>query len=117
MAVVGSGSMGSSYAPSVAFAAVAEARSVTRAAERLHRVQSNVTAHVLGLERELGVKLFHRQPRGMVPTPAGNVLLGYTRRLLALAEEARRAAQEAEGNGGPFTLGSMETTAAVRLPG
>ena len=99
------------------FQAVAEARSVTRAAERLHCVQSNVTARVLGLERELGVKLFQRQPRGMVPTPAGNVLLGYTRRLLALAEEAGRAAREAEGNGGPFTLGSMETTAAVRLPG
>lgn len=99
------------------FQAVAEARSVTRAAERLHRVQSNVTARVLGLERELGVKLFQRQPRGMVPTPAGNVLLDYTRRLLALAEEAGRAAREAEGSGGPFTLGSMETTAAVRLPG
>ncbi len=55
------------------FQAVAEARSVTGAAERLHRVQSNVTARVLGLERELGVKLFQRQPRGVVPTPAGNV--------------------------------------------
>lgn len=36
------------------FQAVAEARSVTRAAEHLHRVQSNVTARVLGLEREAG---------------------------------------------------------------
>lgn len=98
------------------FRAVAETGGVTRAAERLRCVQSNVTARVLGLERELGTRLFDRRPRGMALTSAGRVLRDYAERLLALADEAARAVREAEGRGGPFTLGAMESTAAVRLP-
>src|SRR5207237_4307433 len=70
------------------FKTVAEAGGVTRAAHRLHRVQSNVTARVKRLEAALGVALFVRARRGMSLTPEGRRLLDYADRLLALADEA-----------------------------
>jgi DNA-binding transcriptional LysR family regulator len=60
---------------------------VTRAAERLHRVQSNVTTRVRQLEDELNVRLFIREGKRLHLAPAGRVLLDYADRLLALAEE------------------------------
>ena len=97
------------------FKTVAEAGGVTRAAHRLHRVQSNVTARVKRLESHLGVPLFVRARRGMSLTPEGRHLLDYADRLLGLAEEA----QAAVGNRAPrgrLLIGAMESTAAVHLP-
>ncbi|MBF9267295.1 LysR family transcriptional regulator, partial [Paracidovorax cattleyae] len=73
------------------FRAVAAEGSVTRAAERLGRVQSNVTTRVQQLEEQLGATLFLREGRRMALTPAGTSLVAYADRLLALAEEARQA--------------------------
>jgi DNA-binding transcriptional LysR family regulator len=89
---------------------------VTRAAERLHRVQSNVTTRIRQLEQDLAVPLFIREGKRLHLAPAGQVLLGYAERLLALADEARGAVQDAKPRG-TFRLGAMESTAAVRLPG
>ena len=89
--------------------------SVTRAAERLGRVQSNVTTRVQQLEEQLGATLFLREGKRMVPTPAGESLRGYADRLLALAEEARQSVHPHEP-GGRLRLGAMESTAAARLP-
>lgn len=98
------------------FRAVAREGGVTRAAERLHRVQSNITTRVRQLEEELGVALFIREGKRLHLAPAGHVLLDYADRLLALAEEARNAVQDGTPRG-RFRLGSMESTAAARLPG
>src|SRR3989344_5303647 len=73
------------------FRTVAAEGSVTRAAERLQRVQSNVTTRVRQLEADLGTPLFLREGKRMALTPEGEVLRGYADRLLALAEEARQA--------------------------
>jgi DNA-binding transcriptional LysR family regulator len=97
------------------FRTVVSAGGVTRAADRLHRVQSNVTTRVRKLEEDLGVELFMRDGRRLQLSPAGNVLLGYADRLLALASEAREALHET-GPRGVLRLGSMESTAAARLP-
>jgi DNA-binding transcriptional LysR family regulator len=97
------------------FQAVAIEGSVTRAAQRLHYVQSNVTVRLQQLEEELGVALFHREKRRLAITQEGVLLLDYTKRILALTEEATHAVQRREPSG-PLRLGSMETTAAVRLP-
>src|SRR6266849_10091778 len=99
----------------ILFRTVAEAGSITRAGERLNRVQSNVTARVKRLERQLGVSLFVRGRRGMSLTPEGKRLMDYADRLLALAEEARTdlGAHELRGR---LQIGSMESTAAVHLP-
>lgn len=98
------------------FVAVVREGGVTRAAERLHRVQSNVTTRVRQLEEDLGVALFVREGKRLRLAPQGQVLLGYANRLLALADEARNALQDARPRG-TFRLGAMESTAAVRLPG
>ena len=97
------------------FKTVAEAGSITRAGERVHRVQSNVTARVKRLEGQLGVPLFVRGRRGMSLTPEGRRLMEYADRLLALADEAHAdlSAQPARGR---LAIGSMESTAAVHLP-
>jgi DNA-binding transcriptional LysR family regulator len=98
------------------FRAVVREGGVTRAAERLHRVQSNVTTRVRQLEDDLGTALFVREGKRLHLTPAGQTLLGYADRLLALADEARDAVQDPRPRG-VFRLGAMESTAAVRLPG
>lgn len=98
------------------FKAVADEASVTRAAARLHYVQSNVTTRLRQLEAELGVALFHRTGGRLVITPAGRTLNVYAERLLRLAQEAQRSVTSDGAPRGPLAMGSMETTAAGRLP-
>lgn len=98
------------------FKAVAEEGSVTLAASRLNRVQSNVSARLTQLEESLGVPLFHRSGRKLQITAEGTRLLAYADRLLQLAEEAQAAVQPDQRPSGQLRIGSMETTAAARLP-
>lgn len=98
------------------FAAVARCSSITRAARELHTVQSNVTTRVKMLEDEVGVPLFERNNRGVVLTSAGHRLLPYATRAAGLLREAATAARDDGAAHGPLTIGSMETTLAVRLP-
>ena len=97
------------------FRTVVHAGGVTRAAEKLNRVQSNVTTRVRQLEQDLGVELFIREGKKLHLSPAGRLLLDYADRLIALAQEARDALHETTPRG-LFRLGSMESTAAMRLP-
>jgi len=97
------------------FQAVVREGGVTRAAQHLNRVQSNVTTRVRKLERELGVKLFVREGKRLHLSPTGTVLLGFADRLLDLAQEARDAVHDGQPRG-PLRLGAMESTAAIRLP-
>src|SRR5690349_6958713 len=97
------------------FRAVAESGGITRASERLHRVQSNVSKRIRGLEEELGIPLFDRDGRGVRVTEQGRVLLDFACRMLSLAEEAKATLRAAAGNG-VLRIGSMEGTATLRLP-
>ena len=97
------------------FRAVVKTGGVTKAAAQLNRVQSNVTARMKKLEEDLGAELFTRQGRGVKLAPAGLVLMPFAERLLDLAEEAREAVR-GDLFTGLFRLGTMESTAAVRLP-
>ncbi|ASL45216.1 HTH-type transcriptional regulator GltR [Burkholderia sp. AD24] len=98
------------------FRAVVRENGVTRAAAKLNRVQSNVTTRIKQLEEQLGTDLFIRDGRRLVLTPAGETLLPYAERLLALADEARHAVRE-DRPSGRLRLGTMESVAATRLPG
>ncbi|MBP0593196.1 LysR family transcriptional regulator [Paraburkholderia sp. LEh10] len=98
------------------FRAVVRENGVTRAAAKLNRVQSNVTTRIKQLEEQLGTELFIRDGRRLVLTPAGETLLPYAERLLALADEARHAVKDARPSG-RLRLGTMESVAASRLPG
>lgn len=97
------------------FQAVAETGSVTRAAEQLHRVPSNLSTRLRQLEEQLGVELFHRERQRLQLSPAGKVLLDYAGRMLALHDEAFAAVQGGQP-AGEFILGSMYSTAAIHLP-
>lgn len=98
------------------FAAVARSGGITRAAEELNTVQSNVTQRIKALEAEIGTALFERHSRGMTLTAAGKRLLPYAQKMAALSHEAVLAARDDGEPKGPLAIGSMETTAAVRLP-
>ncbi len=98
------------------FSTVARTGGITRAADELNTVQSNVTQRVKALEAEIGTALFERHSRGMTLTGAGRRLLPYAQRIAALSREAVLAARDDGEPKGPLSIGSMETTAAVRLP-
>jgi DNA-binding transcriptional LysR family regulator len=98
------------------FSAVARNGGITRAADELKTVQSNVTQRVKALEAEMGIALFERHSRGMTLTGAGRRLLPYAQRMAALSREAMLATRDDGEPKGPLAIGSMETTAAVRLP-
>lgn len=98
------------------FAAVAKTGSITKAAEQLGYVQSNVTARIQQLENHLKTPLFYRHARGVSLTPQGNMLLKYAEQILHLANQAEQAVSQSSVPRGPLRIGAMETTAAVRLP-
>ncbi len=70
------------------FVAVADSGGVTRAAGCLELTQSAVSMQIRRLEQALGIRLLERRGRGVVPSAAGEQLLGYARRMLALNDEA-----------------------------
>ena len=96
------------------FVAVVEAGGFTRAAERVNRTQSTVSQQIRKLEEDLGRRLIDRS--GAVPavTEEGELLLGYARRLLALAAEAREALR-GPGRRPVLRLGVPEDFAGRRL--
>lgn len=98
------------------FETVARLGGITGAAQVLHTVQSNITQRIRALESELGLALFKRHSRGMELTRAGQRLLPYADRIVALMVEAQAAAKGEEASPAVLAIGSMETTAAVRLP-
>ncbi|MGI8553099.1 MAG: LysR family transcriptional regulator [Dehalococcoidia bacterium] len=98
------------------FEAVARTGGITRAAGELCTVQSNVTARIRLLEQELGVPLFHRHSRGVMLTSAGTMLLPYANKVGVLIAEAAQVVTDASTPRGPLRIGSLETTAARRLP-
>ena len=97
------------------FEAVARTGGMSRAASELNTVQSNVTARIRQLEDKLGTPLFQRHSRGVELTDAGRRLLPYAQRIGSLLQEAARAARDDGRPAGPLTIGSLETTAALRL--
>jgi DNA-binding transcriptional LysR family regulator len=97
------------------FREIADAGSVQAAALRLHRVPSNLTTRLRQLEEELGAELFIREKMRLRLSATGAAFLDYTRRILDLADEAKLSVAGDEPRG-VLPLGSLESTAAVRIP-
>lgn len=97
------------------FKAVVDEGGISPAAKKLHRVQSNVTKRIQQLEAALGAKLFIRQKRRLYLSPAGEVYLQYAEQMLELSEQAR-AAVSGDAPRGVFRVGTLQSTAASRLP-
>ncbi len=95
--------------------AVVENSSFTRAGERVGRTQSTVSLQIKKLEEGLGRTLFDRGGRELQLTADGEVLLGYARQLLQIADEARARLQESDVEG-TIRLGTTEDFATFYLP-
>ena len=89
------------------FVSVVDAGGFTWAGERVHRTQSTVSQQIRRLEEDVGQPLLHRIGKDVTPTEAGERLLSYARRLLALAEEARDVMARPD-NEGTMRLGVPE---------
>ncbi|MCW2309077.1 LysR family transcriptional regulator [Rhodobium gokarnense] len=77
------------------FAAIFEARSLSRASEALHIAPSALSHHLANLEEELATALFVRKPRGMQPTAAGERLFEHARGILRAIASAERDVRDA----------------------
>lgn len=97
------------------FQVVAKEGSITKAAQKLGYVQSNVTARVQQLEEEAGTKLFYRQ-RGMLLTKPGERLLSYAERIIHLLDEAHKAVTASAEPGGELAIGANQTVSTINLP-
>ena len=98
------------------FVAIAEEKSVTRAAERLDMQQPPLSQQLRALEEELGFRLFDRRPKGVEITAAGAVFLEEARGLLAGVHRAtERAARVAAGFGGSLSVGFTSSASMHRI--
>lgn len=99
------------------FVAVAADLNFSRAAERIHVVQSALSASVSRLEKELGVELFDRSKRQIALTPAGEVFLQHARDVMHTAARARSSVEDHRGQlTGTVTLGTLMSWGALDLP-
>lgn len=98
------------------FVAAAEAGNLTRAGERLHLSQPAVSLQMKRLEETFGRQLIERTSRTFRLTEAGEILLGYGRRILALSDEALACLSEPT-IAGLVRLGTPEDFATTHLSG
>jgi DNA-binding transcriptional LysR family regulator len=98
------------------FREVALHGSMTQAAETLGYAQSSVTARIRKLEANLNVNLFYRNAKGVQLTPAGKIFLEQGLKITQLVDELYFFLSPGKVPGGLLRIGSMETTAAIRLP-
>ncbi|MBC2638283.1 MULTISPECIES: LysR substrate-binding domain-containing protein [unclassified Rhodococcus (in: high G+C Gram-positive bacteria)] len=99
------------------FLAVARAGGISRASKELLTVQSNISSRIRALEDELGVELFRRHARGVTLTNPGERLLPYAEHITRLVREVTQVVGDDRDPSGRLAIGSMETTAGLRLPG
>ena len=99
------------------FVAVAEERSFTRAAARLHVVQSGVSAAIKALEREVGAALLERTSKRVALTDAGVALLPRARAALDAVRAARDAVDEVRGGlRGTLRIGTLTAIGLIDQP-
>jgi DNA-binding transcriptional LysR family regulator len=96
------------------FVSVVDAGGFTRAGERVHRTQSTVSQQIRRLEDAVGKPLLLRDGKRATPTEEGERLLGYARRILALAQEAHDVVARPMAEG-VVRVGLPEDFAAYRL--
>jgi len=99
------------------FLAVAQERSFSRAAAKVHRTQPAVSQAIRRLEVDLGEQLFDRSSKSGTLTDAGRVLHNYSQRLVRLAEETESAMRELRDlQRGRVLIGANEAAVHTLLP-
>jgi DNA-binding transcriptional LysR family regulator len=94
------------------FRTLAEELNFTRTAERVHTVQSNVTAQIKALEEELGTPLFDRLGRRVTLTDAGRRFQPFANQALVAMEQGLRAVESGAEPSGPLSIGVPESMLA-----
>ncbi|MBX9975666.1 LysR family transcriptional regulator, partial [Cytobacillus firmus] len=89
------------------FQIVAEKGTITEAAKEFNYVQSNITSRIQKLETELNTPLFNRHRRGMSLTPEGKKLLTYSKKILVLTDQMKKAIQSNEEPSGKLEIGTV----------
>lgn len=98
------------------FTEVAKEANITKAAKSLNFVQSNVTAKIKRLEKNYETTLFYRHKHGVNLTATGEILFTYAEKVLRLMDDVEKTLKSSNKPNGTLSIGSMETTAATRLP-
>lgn len=99
------------------FLAVAQERSFSRAAAKVHRTQPAVSQAIRRLEADLGEQLFDRSSKSGTLTDAGKLLHNYGQRLVRLAEETESAMRELRDlQRGRVLIGANEAAVHTLLP-
>lgn len=99
----------------LAFIALMEEKSFSRAAERLGYVQSTVTTHIQQLERIVGQKLVHRYPRGIELTEAGKVFSKYAYQYVHLIQSLDEHIHELAEPSGTIRIRTQESFFLTRM--
>lgn len=99
------------------FLEVVRCGSLTKAAQRLNMVQSNVTARIKKLETTLATPLLHRHARGVKATPAGEAAVAMAQRVDSIVDDLRFTfRRNSRVHSGKLRLGAIETVLASHLP-
>jgi DNA-binding transcriptional LysR family regulator len=97
--------------------AVAQEKSFSRAAERLHRTQPAISQAIRRLETEIGEPLFDRSSKDGTMTAEGRVLFGLAQQMMNLRHSAHAAIKELKGlHRGKLSLSANEYTVMYLLP-
>jgi len=98
------------------FYTVAKEKSMSKAANKLHCVQSNVSARIKQFEEDLNISLFNRGGgRKLTLTPAGKTLFSFAEKIAVIEKEAEKTINDINGKKSGISIGFMETATAIKL--
>ena len=98
------------------FYTVAKEKSMSKAANKLHCVQSNVSARIKQFEEDLNVVLFNRGGgKKLTLTPAGRTLFSFAEKIAVIEKEAEKTINNINGKKSCISIGFMETATAIKL--
>ncbi len=100
------------------FTKVFEQKSFSKAGQALYLSQPTVSEHIRLLEEDLGLTLFDRQGKEIVPTKAGQFLFQYANQLMSLRQDSLRAMEQFRDKGtGELLIGGSNIPGQYMLPG
>lgn len=97
------------------FLILSKIKNFTKTAEYLNYAQSNITAHIQQLEKELDVRLFERIGKSVALTREGEKLLPYAEKMLLLSSDIEKMYKEKD-NYGRIVIGASESICIFKLP-
>lgn len=95
---------------------VAEEENISKTSVKSGFAQSTITNKIKKMENYFGTSFFYRNVTGVKLTPQGRDFLEYVEKIISIFDEAEKGIKYKDVPSGTIKIGSMETTAAIRLP-